>query len=145
MDDGIRARGGPGSAPFGDMQANVVADMGLGGRDIDALSAAWSANMHAIEKATLAAGGFQVQMFTDGNRVATRAGCDRYFQSACKKGSLQNAGPLLWGVVHNSTMSPPEQISPDFLVNLAGFLLVRGEHGVHSFVLHALPLAQGGF
>ena len=144
--------------------------MGLGGRDIDALSSAWTvnatawatqmfslgcvftsmaslcwqANMHAIEKATLAAGGFQVQMFTDGNRVATRASCDRYFQSACKKGSLQNAGPLLWGVPHNSTMSPPEQISPDFLVNLAGFLLVRGKYGAHG-ALHPLPLAQGGF
>ena len=53
MDDGIRARGGPGSAPFGDMQANVVADMGLGGRDIDALSSAWTVNATACTQLLL--------------------------------------------------------------------------------------------
>jgi len=41
-----------------------------------------AANIQAIEKATIAAGGFLVQMFTDGNRVLERGNCDKFFQKA---------------------------------------------------------------
>lgn len=84
IDDGIRSRLSPGSAPFGDMRADVVADMGLDANDIKQLSAAWEANIHEIEKATTKAGGFLVQMFTDGNRVLSRANCEQFLRKAVR-------------------------------------------------------------
>ena len=132
IDDGIRASHTRSSAPFGDMNANVVENMELSGADIQALSNAWAANVHAIEKATVAAGGFLVQMFTDGNRVASKRNCDKFFETACKKGSMQHDGPLLWSVpcgtcLNASGVASPGS-APGLLEHLAGFLLVRGKY-----------------
>eukprot|EP01046_Picozoa_sp_COSAG06_P005555 COSAG06_NODE_249_length_19140_cov_18.998004_19_plen_64_part_00 len=58
--------------------------MGLNANDIKQLSAAWETNIHAIEQATTKAGGFLVQMFTDGNRVLSRARCEQFLQQAVR-------------------------------------------------------------
>ena len=93
------------------MHANVVDNMGLNAQDIGDLSRAWTgkktifffcptldklrkalkkdrffaANIQAIEKATIAAGGFLVQMFTDPNRVLAHGNCEKFFQKAVRQ------------------------------------------------------------
>ena len=134
-DDGIM-RSQKGMPPFGDMESDVVSNIGLSAGDMGQLRAAWVRNIAAIEKATLKAGKFLVQMFTDGNRIVPKGAskCRSYFAAACKSGSMQHAGPLLWAVPHVSDgpggkpLDPPEGIAPDFLEYLAGFLLVRGRY-----------------
>ena len=84
IDDGIASRYSPGSAPFGDMRPDVVLAMGLNANDIKQLSAACETNIHAIEQATTKAGGFLVQMFTDGNRVLSRSRCEQFLQQAVR-------------------------------------------------------------
>ena len=107
-------------------------DLGLCVADVANLATAWQRNIMAIEQATRAAGGFLVQMFTDGNHVehhGSSRSCDQFFSGACSKGSMQHAGPLLWGAQGN--VSRPGA-APDFLEQLAGFLLVRGPYAYFS-------------
>merc|ERR1712228_953813 len=108
-----------------------VQDIGLSGRNVADLQAAWAATMDSVKLAIINAGAFCWQMMenngTDAGPVVTKSNCVRVLRSACQTDSVYQRSVLMYGLACAGDGWDCSEL-PDFDQDLANFLLIRGPY-----------------
>jgi hypothetical protein len=116
------------------MSANCTADMGLGTAEIKDITSQWRTNMITAKAVAVAAKGFNWQLLSSATTPKQGAQCEAFFRRACAPHSQEYDSALM--VAFAPEDESPNGRAPNFLADLAMFLLVRGPYAWigHGFV-----------
>lgn len=117
------------------MSTNCTSDMGLGTVEIKDITNQWHTNMITAKSVAVAAKGFNWQLLLHASTPrATGAQCEAFFRRACAPHSQEYDSALMVGFAPKG--KNPNGRAPNFLADLATFLLIRGPHAWigHDFV-----------
>jgi hypothetical protein len=105
-------------------------DMGLSDQDVADITWGWLANMEAVQRAILKAGGYTWSLMPRQDNanampiLVNSTNCHTYMESACHKHNPYLNAPLLSGLSFNDTL----QKFPFLEQQVASFLLMRGPY-----------------
>jgi hypothetical protein len=115
------------------MDADSVAKMGMTPADVDAMIAAWSANVQAYRDALVAAELFEWFLLYGGqqtapgqNQTCGKCTCQSYLEAQCGPAAGSQNGTLFYGYSRSAHRTPFPLPTPD--QDLAMFLLSRGPY-----------------
>ncbi len=118
-----------------EMTVNCTADMGLGSAEIKDITNQWHTNMITAKAVAVAAKGFSWQLLLTASTPIKGAQCEAFFRRACAPHSQEYDSALMVPFAPEGGKSPDGR-APNFLADLATFLLIRGPHAWigHPFV-----------
>jgi hypothetical protein len=132
VDDGW-SKSGP-----SEMDADSVAKMGMTPADVDAMIAAWSANVQAYRDALVAAELFEWFLLYGGqqtapgqNQTCGKCTCQSYLEAQCGPTAGSQNGTLFYGYSRTTHKQPFPLPTPD--QDLAMFLLSRGPYAFFGY------------
>ena len=106
-------------------------DMGLTQQDTTDITNGWQLTMQAVFEALIANKGFSWTQFYNSG-APPQSSCTAWFESACSVNSMEYTSAMMFQYTKNSDghASP----LPQFEIDLASFLLVRGPYAVPSCI-----------
>ena len=120
------------------MDADAVAKMGMTPADVDAMIAAWSANVQAYRDALIAKGLFEWFLFYGGqqtapgqNQTCGKCSCQKYLEAQCGPLAGSQNGTLFYGfsrIAHSQPFPLPTPAQ-----DIAMFLLSRGPYAFMGY------------
>ena len=118
-----------------EMTVNCTADMGLGSAELKDITNQWHTNMITAKAVAVAAKGFSWQLLLTASTPIKGAQCEAFFRRACAPHSQEYDSALMVPFAPEGGKSPDGR-APNFLADLATFLLIRGPHAWigHPFV-----------
>jgi hypothetical protein len=121
------------ASPYGgptEIDSNCIQDMGLSQQDVTDITTGWQATMNSMYQVLQDHGGFAYQWFNGGGygptTPTTPAACLSYYREACSPSSPFQTAPLMYPFTKNANGAAVPL--PNFAVDLASFLLVRGPY-----------------
>eukprot|EP00040_Diaphanoeca_grandis_P030025 m.176861 g.176861 ORF g.176861 m.176861 type:complete len:442 (+) comp31864_c0_seq2:206-1531(+) len=123
-----------------EIDGNCVSDTGLTKADVTDMTAAWAANMAAVQEYIIANGAMNWQLFAGQGTLqgppfeqGNAASCSAYFRNvACVPNSTLQHTPLMYGIERNHDY-PPFKYIVSFEQSLAAFLLARGPFAWYGY------------